>query len=64
MLKEKFRKNLCFIVAMKGDEVVAGTFNVVKAGKFYGRYWGTFDSSVGFCNPRLTEYIPCHLPLC
>ncbi|KAJ8907363.1 hypothetical protein NDN08_007477 [Rhodosorus marinus] len=46
MLKEKFRKKLCFIVAMKGDEVVAGTFNVVKAGKFYGRYWGTFDSSI------------------
>ena len=24
-------------------QVVAGTFNVVKAGRFYGRYWGAFE---------------------
>ena len=25
-------------------QVVAGTFNVVKAGRFYGRYWGAFET--------------------
>lgn len=24
-------------------QIVAGTFNVVKAGRFYGRYWGCFE---------------------
>lgn len=24
-------------------QIVAGTFNVVKAGRFYGRYWGAFE---------------------
>lgn len=46
MLKQKFKKNLCFIVAKRDGEIIAGTFNVVKAGRFYGRYWGTFDDEV------------------
>jgi hypothetical protein len=38
----RFRRNLCFVVAEQGGEVIAGTFNVQKAGAFYGRYWGAF----------------------
>jgi predicted N-acyltransferase len=45
--KSDFVKNLCFMVAtrLKGEElrvdhVFAGTFNIVKDGVFYGRYWG------------------------
>jgi predicted N-acyltransferase len=41
---ERFRERLCLIVARQGGEVIAGTFNVVKSGVFYGRYWGTVAS--------------------
>jgi predicted N-acyltransferase len=41
LLRERFRRRLCFIVARRGGKVIAGTFNVEKAGVFYGRYWGT-----------------------
>ena len=39
---ERFRRNLCLVLAEQGGEVIAGTFNVQKSGVFYGRYWGTF----------------------
>mmetsp|Transcript_67632 Transcript_67632/g.195502 ORF Transcript_67632/g.195502 Transcript_67632/m.195502 type:complete len:505 (-) Transcript_67632:235-1749(-) len=45
-----FLDNLCFMCArkkssgetLKASDVIAGTFNVVKNGVFYGRYWGSF----------------------
>ncbi len=40
LLWERWRQYLCIILARRGDEVVAGTFNVQKAGVLYGRYWG------------------------
>ena len=48
LAKSDFVKNLCFMCARlktTGDEpraadVFAGTFNIVKDGVFYGRYWG------------------------
>jgi predicted N-acyltransferase len=40
LLSERFRNRLCFIVARKDGEVIAGTTNVVKKGVLYGRYWG------------------------
>lgn len=43
MVREHFRRHLCFIVARRAGEVVAGTFNVQKGGVFYGRYWGCFE---------------------
>ncbi len=43
LLKERFRQNLCFLVARRQGEVVAGTFNVQKSGALYGRYWGTYQ---------------------
>jgi hypothetical protein len=39
----RFRRNLCFVVAERDGQVIAGTFNVQKAGVFYGRYWGAFE---------------------
>jgi len=39
----RFRRNLCFVVAEQGGQVIAGTFNVQKNGVFYGRYWGAFE---------------------
>ncbi len=44
LIAERFRSRLCFIVARRGDEVLAGTFNVQKAGVLYGRYWGALAS--------------------
>jgi uncharacterized protein len=38
---ERLRERLCVIVARRGGEPIAGTFNVVKGDIFYGRYWGT-----------------------
>jgi predicted N-acyltransferase len=43
LLRERFRERLCFFVARRGDEIVAGTTNVVKGGTFYGRYWGALE---------------------
>ncbi|MFP6663648.1 MAG: GNAT family N-acetyltransferase [Deltaproteobacteria bacterium] len=43
LLRERFRRNLCFLVAERAGELIAGTFNVQKSGVLYGRYWGTFE---------------------
>ena len=40
LVRQRFRRRLCFMVAMCGSEPIAGTFNVQKAGVLYGRYWG------------------------
>jgi uncharacterized protein len=40
---QRFRRNLCFVVAEREGRVIAGTFNVQKSGVFYGRYWGAFE---------------------
>ena len=41
LFRERFRSRLCFVVARRAGRVIAGTFNVEKAGVMYGRYWGT-----------------------
>jgi predicted N-acyltransferase len=43
LLAERFRDRLCFVVARRGDRIVAGTTNVVKGDAFYGRYWGALE---------------------
>ncbi len=43
LLRERFRQNLCFLLARQRGEVIAGTFNVQKSGALYGRYWGTYQ---------------------
>lgn len=43
LLRGRFRRNLCFLVARRHGRLVAGTFNVRKAGALYGRYWGTHE---------------------
>jgi predicted N-acyltransferase len=44
LLAERFRGRLCFVVARRGDRIVAGTTNVVKGDAFYGRYWGALEA--------------------
>jgi len=42
LLGERFRDRLCFAVARRGDELVAGAVNVQKDA-LYGRYWGALQ---------------------
>jgi hypothetical protein len=42
LLGQRFKRNLCFVVARHQGKLIAGTFNVQKSGVFYGRYWGAF----------------------
>jgi uncharacterized protein len=42
LLRQRWKHRLCFFVAYRGDEVVAGTFCVRKGDVLYGRYWGAF----------------------
>lgn len=41
-LQGPWKRHLCFVVARRGGEIVAGAVNVQKAGILYGRYWGCF----------------------
>ncbi|MBW2240748.1 MAG: GNAT family N-acetyltransferase [Deltaproteobacteria bacterium] len=43
LLRERFRHRLCFMIARRGDEILAGTMNVQKGDALYGRYWGCFE---------------------
>jgi predicted N-acyltransferase len=41
-LRERWKRNLCFVVARQRGEIVAGAVNVQKGDVLYGRYWGCF----------------------
>ncbi len=43
LLRRRWKHRLCFIVARRGDTIVAGTVNVRKHDVLYGRYWGAFE---------------------
>lgn len=43
LMQERFRHRLVFIVAWRGGEPIAGTFNVAKGEALYGRYWGALE---------------------
>jgi predicted N-acyltransferase len=51
LTRSDFIDNICFMCArrrstgetLKAADVIAGTFNVVKNGVFYGRYWGCLE---------------------
>ncbi len=43
LLRDRFRSRVCFIVARRGGEIIAGTVNIVKGDALYGRYWGCFE---------------------
>eukprot|EP00871_Galdieria_phlegrea_P002170 jgi/Galph1/2954/GphlegSOOS_G1593.1 len=60
-LAERYRKYLCFIVAYDSKgELIAGTFNLVKNRRFFGRYWGSFRQVSGLhfetCYYKSIEY--------
>jgi len=43
LLRRRWKHRLCFILARRGEQIVAGTFNVRKGAVLYGRYWGAFE---------------------
>jgi uncharacterized protein len=43
LIRDNFKRHICFVCAYRGDELIAGTINLQKAGVFYGRYWGCFE---------------------
>lgn len=43
LLKQRFKHRLCFVVAKRGSQIVAGTTNIVKRNTLYGRYWGALE---------------------
>jgi len=42
LLRQRWKRRLCFFVARCNGELIAGTFTVRKGHVLYGRYWGTF----------------------
>ncbi|MBF6567262.1 MAG: N-acetyltransferase [Candidatus Binataceae bacterium] len=43
LARQIFKRHITFVGAWRGSELVAGTFNLQKAGVMYGRYWGCFQ---------------------
>jgi hypothetical protein len=43
LLRERWRRRLCIVVARRAGEMVAAALNVRKGDVLYGRYWGTFE---------------------
>jgi predicted N-acyltransferase len=41
LVRERFKRRLCFIVAEQRGEPIGATFNVQKGDALYGRYWGS-----------------------
>ncbi|HEV2169849.1 MAG TPA: GNAT family N-acetyltransferase [Candidatus Binatus sp.] len=42
LIRKSFKRNMVFIGAYAGRELIAGAVNLAKAGVMYGRYWGCF----------------------
>jgi predicted N-acyltransferase len=43
LLCTRWKRRLCFIVARRNGDLIAGTFNVRKGPVLYGRYWGALE---------------------
>jgi predicted N-acyltransferase len=42
LIRKSFKRNMVFIGAYAGRELIAGAINLAKANVMYGRYWGCF----------------------
>ena len=61
-VRESMGEDLLFLFAERDGEIVAGTFNLLKNGVFYGRYWGCRDS-IPFLHFELCCYAPVELAI-
>jgi hypothetical protein len=43
LMRERFKRRLCFVVARHRGRPIGGTFNVQKGSVLYGRYWGATE---------------------
>jgi predicted N-acyltransferase len=43
LLRQRWKRRLCFFAARRHGALIAGTFTVRKGPVLYGRYWGTFE---------------------
>lgn len=43
LLRQRWKRRLCFFIARRKGEIVGGTFTVRKGNVLYGRYWGAFE---------------------
>jgi predicted N-acyltransferase len=43
LLRRRWKHRLCFFLARRRGQIVAGTFTVRKGNVLYGRYWGAFE---------------------
>lgn len=43
LLRQRWKHRLCFILARRGRNIIAGAFNVRKNDVLWGRYWGAFE---------------------
>lgn len=53
-LRARWKRNLCFVAAQRGDALIAGAINVQKNGVLYGRYWGCFEEV------RQLHFVTCY----
>jgi len=56
-VKESMGEDLLFLFAEKDGQIIAGTFNLLKNGVFYGRYWGCREQ-VPFLHFEMCCYAP------
>ena len=60
LLFENYRRRLVLVMARNGKRWVAGSFNIVKNNRLFGRYWGTIHNYKNLhfecCFYRLIDY--------
>jgi uncharacterized protein len=54
LVGERLRRHVCLMQAWRGRRLLAGTFNIEKAGVLYGRYWGCF------CELKFLHFNVCY----
>ena len=59
---EQMGDKICLLLAYRGDDIVAGTFNLLNNGVFYGRYWGCKEH-VPFLHFELCCYAPIEMAI-
>ncbi len=59
---EHLKDDIVLVLASKGDQAIAGTFNMVRDGVFYGRYWGCTEE-VPFLHFEVCLYTPMELAI-
>jgi len=45
LLRQRWKRRLCFFVARREGRLIAGSFTVSKGDTLYGRYWGAFEEA-------------------